>query len=131
MKVITFKGGRWESNPRMSVPQTDVLTTSPLPPLSSSRGRGNRTPTNGFGDRRSTVKLYPYFGCKCYSLPMARDGIEPPTLRASITVTTGFEPVIFRVTGERPNQLDHATNGRYRDRTCDPLLVRQVLSQLS
>ena len=29
--------------------------------------------------------------------------------RAIITVTTGFEPVIFRVTGERPNQLDHAT----------------------
>ena len=26
------------------------------------------------------------------------------------TVTTGFEPVIFRVTGERHNQLDHATN---------------------
>ena len=51
--------------------------------------------------------------------------------RAIITVTTGFEPVIFRVTGERPNQLDHATNGRYRDRTCDPLLVSQVLSQLS
>ena len=28
--------------------------------IKKSRGRGNRTPTNGFGDRRSTVKLYPY-----------------------------------------------------------------------
>ena len=55
----------------------------------------------------------------------------PTELPSHLTVTTGFEPVIFRVTGERPNQLDHATNGRYRDRTCDPLLVRQVLSQLS
>ena len=48
-----------------------------------------------------------------------------------IAVTAGIEPAISCVTGRRPNQLDHATNGRYRDRTCDPLLVRQVLSQLS
>ena len=48
-----------------------------------------------------------------------------------VAVTAGLEPAISCVTGRRPNQLDHATNGRYRDRTCDPLLVRQVLSQLS
>ncbi len=48
-----------------------------------------------------------------------------------IAVTAGLEPAISCVTGRRPNQLDHATNGRYRDRPCAPLLVRQVLSQLS
>ena len=26
----------------------------------SSRGRGNRTPVNGFGDRRTTAVLFPY-----------------------------------------------------------------------
>ena len=25
-----------------------------------SRGRGNRTPVNGFGDRRTTAVLFPY-----------------------------------------------------------------------
>jgi hypothetical protein len=31
-KAPIKKGGRWESNPRVSEPQSDVLTTSPLPP---------------------------------------------------------------------------------------------------
>ena len=31
-----------------------------------SRGRGDRTPVNGFGDRRTTAVLFPYLvGCKC------------------------------------------------------------------
>ena len=36
------------------------------------------------------------------------------------------------VTGWRSNQLNYwAIGGSYRARTCDPLLVRQMLSQLS
>jgi hypothetical protein len=50
---------------------------------------------------------------------------------------TGFEPAISGVTGRRvkpgyttaPRLLIYG--GRNRARTCDPLLVRQVLSQLS
>ena len=46
---------------------------------------------------------------------------------------TGLEPVTSSVTGWHSNQLNYraANGGRYRARTCDPLLVRQMLSQLS
>ena len=46
---------------------------------------------------------------------------------------TGFEPAISGVTGRRVQPLRYASvnGGRNRARTCDPLLVRQVLSQLS
>ena len=59
---------------------------------------------------------------------------------------TGLEPATSGVTGQRSNQLSytptgcldlfmntkHSLNGgRYWARTSDPLLVRQVLSQLS
>ena len=58
--------------------------------------------------------------------------------------TTGLEPAISGLTGQCVNQLHHAPTGRIslqcnvfisggrdRARTCDPLLVRQMLSQLS
>ena len=49
----------------------------------------------------------------------------------------GFEPTTSAVTGRRSNQLNYEAiekpkrGGSYRARTCDPLLVRQMLSQLS
>ncbi len=44
----------------------------------------------------------------------------------------GLEPLTSSVTGWHSNQLNYrAIGGSNRARTCDPLLVRQVLSQLS
>ena len=60
----------------------------------------------------------------------------PTMTRKNLATRTGLEPVTSSVTGWHSNQLNYravgyAAGGRYRARTCDPLLVRQVLSQLS
>ena len=45
----------------------------------------------------------------------------------------GLEPLTSSVTGWHSNQLNYRAKfgGNNRARTCDPLLVRQMLSQLS
>ena len=48
--------------------------------------------------------------------------------------TNGFEPSTSRLSGVRSNHLSYAPfffNGDKEDRTPDPLLAKQVLSQLS
>jgi hypothetical protein len=101
-------GDRWESNPRMSEPQSDALATSPRPPrIRFSIGRGSRTrthdmrfwrppfyqlnyaPMNG-GEGR--IRTFEAFATDLQSAPfdhfgtspgrmVAAKGLEPPTLR--------------------------------------------------
>ena len=50
-----------------------------------------------------------------------------------MAIRRGLEPLTSSVTGWHSNQLNYqaANGGSYRARTCDILLVRQTLSQLS
>ena len=66
-------------------------------------------------------------------------GIEKGSDEISTLLATrkGLEPSTSGVTGRRSNQLNYRarqvgqSGGNNRARTCDPMLVRHVLSQLS
>ena len=61
---------------------------------------------------------------------MGGGGFEPPKQSAA-----DLQSVPFGHSGNHPSPKDNLIilqkNGSYRVRTCDPLLVRQMLSQLS
>lgn len=47
-----------------------------------SRGRGNRTPISGFGDRSPTIKRYPFAQDRVFGVPLMR-----PTLAFQLYLT--------------------------------------------
>ena len=57
----------------------------------------------------------------------------PTELPRHLATRRGLEPLTSSVTGwhSKPTELPGRIGGNNRTRTCDPLLVRQMLSQLS
>ena len=76
--------GWWESNPRMSKPQSDALTTSPQPPKIANGSGQNRT--------ADTWSFNPLLYQLSYWTTIV------------MAVSTGLEPAISCVTGRRVNR---------------------------
>jgi hypothetical protein len=72
----------------------------------------------------------------CLTRMVGRGGLEPPTSRLSGVRSNhlSYRPAgrrARRVAPEAPGPGPHSLGGAYRDRTDDPLLAKQMLSQLS
>ena len=85
-RTLRLWGGWWESNPRMSEPQSDALTTSPQPPKYNAK-KWFRTESN----------------CRHMELQSIALPTELWTIM-KMAVPMGFEPTISCVTGRRVNR---------------------------
>ena len=89
------KGGRRESNPRVSAPQADVLTTSPRPPKCETRAAGIEP----------TPKVLETFVLPLnYARNMEGEGFEPPNPKERI-----YSPP--RLASSLPFQTLYSLNG--------------------
>ena len=132
IKIVLLKcvfckwSGRRDSNSRRSPWQGDAL------PLSHSRILGSC----GASGRNRTTDTW-IFSPLLYRLSyrgMPKLPIYKTfSIRENVATGKGFEPSTSSVTGWHSNQLNYPAKcgGSYRARTYDPLLVRQMLSQLS
>ena len=100
------------------------FTVCPLWPLGNSPlfGASCRSRTNNL---LITSQLLCHWANEAHLLSLS--------IKFKLATQKGLEPSTSGVTGRHSNQLSYwaAFGGNNRDRTCDPLLVRQMLSQLS
>ena len=70
------------------------------------------------------------YSAECFRILVGTIGLEPPTSRLSGVRSDllSYKPLFFR---RRPRPLFLTLGGDEENRTPDPLLARQVLSQLS
>ncbi len=120
--------GRRDSDSRLSPWQGDTLPLSYIR-MYGALGRNRTTDTRIFSPLLYRLSYQGKFKILYYSLLTIHK-----LSFVKMATRKGFEPSTSSVTGWHSNQLNYRAinyGGNNRDRTCDPLLVRQVLSQLS